>query len=103
MAARGPLFDRPVPTGCDARDARPDREHGRVLSSRVAGPKSRISGGAHGPVTMNGVRPPVNRPPAYSIASLPHPALRTKRHDRSPAIFRPAGGNWPGENGPRGE
>jgi ATP-binding protein involved in chromosome partitioning len=31
----------------------------------------------------------VNRPPADSIVSLPHPALRTKRH-RSSAIFWPA-------------
>jgi ATP-binding protein involved in chromosome partitioning len=41
----------------------------------------------------------VNRPPAYSIVSLPYPALRTKRHDRSPVIFRPAEGNLaPEEN-----
>jgi ATP-binding protein involved in chromosome partitioning len=39
---------------------------------------------------MNELRPNVNRPPAYSIASLPHPALRTKRHDRTSANFRPA-------------
>ena len=29
----------------------PDRDGGRVLSSRAAGPKSRIPGGYHGPVT----------------------------------------------------
>src|SRR5690348_18283932 len=44
---------------------------------------------------VNGLRPVVNRPPAYSIASLPHPALRTKRHDRSPVIFRRAERIWP--------
>jgi ATP-binding protein involved in chromosome partitioning len=41
----------------------------------------------------------VNRPPAYSIVSLPYPVLRTKRHDLSPVIFRPAEGNLaPEEN-----
>ena len=37
------------------RETRDHRERERVLSIRVAGPKSRISGGALGPVTMNDV------------------------------------------------
>jgi hypothetical protein len=66
-------------------------EHARVLSSRAAGPKSRISGGALGPVTTDRTDPRLTRPPAYSIVTLPQPALGTKRTIELRLLFCPAG------------